>query len=144
MLDLYLKELISVVKVKWKRRFFVLRGSLINGRVSFGILWHNVKKKTCVKKTCIGKMCVNMKRKTCSKTCVNIFAKFSQCLDSYQLTGFVKFWCYKNNRIIRYRIIVNLSWENLAKIFLAWCLFYKAVQLFLLKFSRIRFDLSHY
>ena len=47
------------------------------------------------KKTCIGKMCVNMKRKTCSATCMNIFAGFSQCLGSYQLTGFVSFGVVK-------------------------------------------------
>ena len=40
-------------------------------------------------------MCVNMKRKTCSKTCANIFAKFSQFLGSYQLTGFVSFGVIK-------------------------------------------------
>ena len=105
------------------------------------ILWHNIKKKTCVKKACVGKMCVNMKRKTCSKTCVNIFAKFSQRPGSY-LTFY--FWCYKNNWIIAYRIIINLPWQNLPKIFLLWCLFYSAVQLFLLQISCILFDLSHY
>ena len=141
MLSLQLKGLISVVRAKWKRGVLIWRDWLINWRVIFGILWHNIKKKTCVKKACVGKMCVNMKRKTCSKTCVNIFAKFSQRLGSY-LTFY--FWCYKNNWIIAYRIIINLPWQNLPEIFLLWCLFYSAVQLFLLWISCILFDLSHY
>ena len=143
MLGLYLKGLISVVKVKWKRRFFILRGSLINGRVSFGILWHNLKKKTCAKNVYRKDVCKS-EEKSMFKNMREYIRQVFSMSEFLSINWFCKFWCYKNNRIIRYRIIVNLSWENLAKIFLVWCLFYKAVQLFLLRFSRILLDLSHY
>ena len=143
MLGLYLKGLISVVKVKWKRRFFILRGSLINGRVSFGILWHNLKKKTCAKNGYRKDVC-KCEEKSMFKNMRQYIRQVFSMSEFLSINLFCKFWCYKNNRIIRYRIIVNLSWENLAKIFLVWCLFYKAAQLFLPRFSRILFDLSHY
>ena len=142
-MGLYLKGLISVVKVKWKRRFFILRSSLINGWVSFGILCNNLKKKTCAKNVYRKDVCKSEK-KNMFKNVREYIRQVLSMSGFLSINWFCKFWCYKNNRIILYRIIVNLCWQNLAKIFLVWCLFYKAVQLFLLRFSLILFDLSHY